>query len=155
MRVLALGAFALVAAGSVFAEPRGFKVDDLVNLDRVADPRLSPDGRQVAFQLRETDYAANKGVQSLWLVPADGSVAPRRLTAKGATSVGPRWAQDSKSIYFLSPRSGSMQVWNLSLAGGETCQVSDYPLDVGTSELSPNGNKLAITFEARNDCDTN
>src|SRR5690606_25840221 len=69
MRVFALGAFALLAAGSAFAEPRGFNVNDLVNLDRVADPRLSPDGRQVAFQLRETDYAANKGLQSLWLVP--------------------------------------------------------------------------------------
>ncbi|MBK7043868.1 MAG: S9 family peptidase [Rhodanobacteraceae bacterium] len=154
MRVLAFSAMALVAAGSAFAEPRGFDVNDLVNLDRVADPRVSPDGRLVAFQLRETDYAANKGLQSLWLVPANASTPPRRLTAKGQTSVGPRWSRDGRAIYFMSPRSGSMQVWKLALDGGEAMQVTDFPLDVGTFQLSPNDTQMAVTFEVFTDCDT-
>ncbi|MGE3972850.1 MAG: prolyl oligopeptidase family serine peptidase, partial [Porticoccaceae bacterium] len=152
MRVLIACLLSLLVAGAAAAEPRGFTIEDLVNLDRVADPQLSPDGSQIAFQLRETDFAANKGVQSLWLVPSDGSRVARRLTAKGTGAVSPRWAADGRSLYFLSARSGSMQLWNLPLAGGEATQVSDYPLDVSAFLLSPNGHQVLLSIEVFADC---
>ncbi len=154
MHLFAASAFALLACGSALAAPRGFTVEDLVNLDRVSDPRLSPDGKQVVFQLRETDYAANKGLMSLWLVPADGLSPPRRLTANSQTSVSPRWSADGRAIYFLSPRSGSQQLWRLPLDGGEAMQVSDYALAVTTFQLSPNASQVALTFDVFMDCDT-
>ena len=49
----------LLVGSEALATPRGFTVEDLVNLDRVSDPRLSPDGGHVAFGLRETDYAGS------------------------------------------------------------------------------------------------
>lgn len=152
MRVLFACLLSLLVASSTMAEPRGFTVEDLVNLDRVADPQLSPDGKWVSFQLRETDFAANKGVQSLWLVPSNASNVARRLTVKGQSSVSPRWSADGRSLYFLSARSGSMQLWNLSLAGGEATQVTDYPLDVGGFLFSADGRKLAVSLEVFNDC---
>lgn len=154
MRIVVSFAFALTCWTAALAAPRGFTVDDLVNLDRVSDPRLSPDGRQVAFGLRETDYAANKGNNSIWLIPTDGASAPRRLTAKAQNSVSARWAPDGRVLYFLSPRSGSTQLWRLSFDGGEAMQVSDYPLDIGTFQLSPDGRQIAMTFEVFLDCDT-
>src|SRR5690606_15390653 len=39
--------------------PHPFNVRDLVMMDRVSDPQLSPDGRYAAFGVRSTDYAAN------------------------------------------------------------------------------------------------
>lgn len=147
---LATGLLALSAG--VSAAPRGFTVDDLVRLDRTADPQLSPDGKWLAFQLRETDYDNNKGLQSLWLVPSDGSAPARRLTAKGQTSVTPRWSNDGKSLYFLSTRSGSQQVWKLPLNGGEAQQVTAYDLDVSTFLLSPDNQQLALSFEHFLDC---
>ncbi len=152
MRFVLASAFSLLVASSAMAQQRGFTVNDLVNLDRVTDPQLSPDGRWVAFMLRETDFEANKGVQGLWLVPSDGSAAPRRLTAKGQTSVSGRWSNDGKSVYFQSTRSGSMQVWNLPLNGGEATQITQYPLDVGSYLLSPNGKQIAVSMEVFNDC---
>ncbi len=154
MRILAALALALFVCGSTLATTRGFTVEDLVNLDRVSDPRLSPDGKLVAFQLRETDYAANKGLMSLWLVPADGSSPPRRLTENGQPSISPRWSADGRSIYFLSPRSGSQQLWRLPLEGGEAMQVSNYPLPVSTFQLAPDATQVALTFEVFIDCDT-
>ena len=42
--------------------PHPFNVRDLVMMDRVSDPQLSPDGRYAAFTVRRTDYAANRVV---------------------------------------------------------------------------------------------
>jgi dipeptidyl aminopeptidase/acylaminoacyl peptidase len=143
----------VLIAPALQAGTRAFDVEDLVRLDRVGDPQVSPDGRRVVYTLRETDMDGNRGVVSLWLVPADGSQAPRRMTGPGTSAAAPRWAPDGQSIYFLSARSGSMQLWNLPLAGGEALQVSDYPLGIGAYVLSPRGDRVALSFEVFLDCE--
>ena len=144
--LLAALTFALPAAA------RPFEVRDLVMLDRVSDPRVSPDGKNVVFQVRETDFDANKGVNGLWLRALDGTAAPKRLTTKGHNSLGPRWSPDGKGVYFLSSRSGSSQVWRLELAGGEARQVTDYPLDVGAFAVAPAAPQLLVALDVFPDC---
>ena len=61
------------------AAPHPFDVNDLVNMERVSDPQLAPDGKSVLLQLRQTDYAANKGRSSIWSVGIEGG-EPTRLT---------------------------------------------------------------------------
>lgn len=58
----------MVLSGSLMAAPRGFAMRDLVMLDRVSDPQVSPDGRCVAFTLRETDRDNAKGVSGICLL---------------------------------------------------------------------------------------
>ena len=130
-----------------------FTADDLVRLRRVSDPQVSPDGRWVAFTLRETDIDANRGRTDLWLLEL-GAPNPlvRRLTQNAAGDTNPRWSPDSRSLYFLSTRSGSSQVWRMPLEGGEAQQVTDYPLEVGTLKVSPRGDRLALTLEVFPDC---
>lgn len=147
---------ACASSGAVAAAATGapFKIDDLVRLKRLSDPQLSPDGRYVVYVLRETDMDANKGRTDLWLLDLkakDGQ--PRRLTENPANDSSPRWAPDSRTIYFLSTRSGSSQVWRLSLDGGESAQVTSYPLDVGSLKVSPSGDHLAISMEILPNCD--
>ena len=48
--------------------PHPFSVRDLVMMDRVSDPQLSPDGRYAAFGVRSTDYAANRGVNAVYVL---------------------------------------------------------------------------------------
>ena len=145
-------ALAASAASAAAAEPRGLDVRDLVMMDRVSDPRVSPDGSAVAFQLRETDLDANKGVNSIWVRSLAANEAPRRLTTKGVSSTTPRWSANGTSLYFLSARGGSNQVWRIDLSGGDARQVTDYPLDVGSYAVSPNGRQLAVTFEVLAEC---
>jgi len=144
--------------GAVRAADTGnapFTVEDLVLLKRITDPQLSPDGRQVAFVQRETDLDANRGRTSLWLLDlTPGTAQPRRLTDVKANDSSPRWSPDSRTLYFLSARSGSSQVWRLALSGGEAQRVTDYPLDVGALKLSPRGDLLALTMEVFPDCAT-
>jgi dipeptidyl aminopeptidase/acylaminoacyl peptidase len=129
-------------------------VEDLVRLKRVSDPQLSPDGRYVAFVLRETDIDANKGRTDIWLLDLHAKNAqPRRLTQNPANDSSPRWAPDGRSLYFLSTRSGRSQVWRLSFEGGESLQVTDYPLDVGSLKVSPSGNRIALSMQVFPDCE--
>ena len=116
-----LASFACAAARPDAATgSKAFTVDDLVRLRRLTDPQASPDGHYVAFVLRETDMDANRGHTDIWLLDlAQKHLAPRRLTTSPANDTSPRWAPDSRTIYFLSGRSGHSQVWRLSLAGGE------------------------------------
>ena len=126
--------------------PRGFSVDDMLAMDRISDPQVSPDGQWVAFNVRVTDLAANRGRTDVWLVKLDGS-APRRLTFHEAADFNARWMPDSKSIVFLSTRSGSSQVWQLRIDGGEPRELSKFPLDVGNLSVFPDGKRLLFTME--------
>jgi len=142
-----------LATAAVQAEPRGLSPRDLVTLDRVSAPTLSPDARQLAYVLRQVDYEANKGITGIWLTDLDGNT-PRRLTPADSTANTPQWSADGKHLYYLSTRSGSMQVWRQPVAGGDAQQVTDYALDVGSYKLSPQGDAIAFSLEVFADCDT-
>jgi dipeptidyl aminopeptidase/acylaminoacyl peptidase len=145
--VAVTAAFTLPAA----AATHGFTAQDLNALPRISEPRLSPDGKQVVFTLRETDFAADRGRSDLWLVDAAGG-SPRRLTSSEENDTAPDWSPDGAGIYFLSARSGSTQVWYLPAAGGEALQVTSLPVDVAGFRVSPAGDRLALALEVFPDC---
>lgn len=130
-----------------------FTIRDLVRVRRLSDPAVSPDGRHVVFVVRETDLEANRGRTHLWILDLAGEDSrPRRLTLRDTDDTSPRWAPDSRTIYFLSTRSGSSQVWRLRLDGGEASEVTSYPLDVDTLKVSPTGERIAVTMAVFPDC---
>lgn len=133
---------ALAAAG----DSHPFSVHDLLAMDRISDPQVSPDGTRVVFALSTTDLDANKRRSDLWIVGVDGS-GLRRLTTHESGDSDPRWSPDGQSVFFLSSRSGSSQVWRIPVDGGEAEAVTRQPLDVGAFLVSPDGKKLVITME--------
>ena len=142
---------AMAQTGAAALQP--FTPDDLVRMKRITDPRVSPDGKHVVFVMRETDIEANRGRTDLWLLElADPTLIARRITQNSANDSSPRWSPDGRAIYFISSRSGSAQVWRISLEGGEAQQVTDYPVDVGTLKVAPSGERLALTLEVLPDC---
>jgi dipeptidyl aminopeptidase/acylaminoacyl peptidase len=155
MRMLPMlvAAFALAAGTAVAAGKSPFTADDLVRLERISDPQASADGRYVVFTVRETDMEANKGRTDLWLLDLDAeNPVPRRLTQHEANDSNPRWSSDGASIFFLSTRSGSSQVWRLALAGGEAMQVTRFPVDVNELKVAPKGSRLLLSMEVFADC---
>src|SRR6187455_77840 len=102
-------AFSLFVCAVATAQTHPFSVHDMLAMDRISDPQVSPDGKTVVFVSRVTDLAANRGLNDLWLVGTDGA-GLRRLTSHSATDVNPRWSPDGTTIYFLSTRSGSSQI---------------------------------------------
>jgi dipeptidyl aminopeptidase/acylaminoacyl peptidase len=145
---------ALAFALPVSALARPFTAEDLVRLDRVSDPQLSPDGKTVAFSVRHADVEANRATNAIWRVPSNGSSAPERLSGVTANDHSPRWSADGSALFFLSSRSGSSQVWAMPLGGGEARQVTALPLDVGSFALSPRGDRVLVSVDVFLDCDT-
>lgn len=130
-----------------------FSVHDMLAMDRISSEKVSPDGQTIVFTVRTTDLDANRGRTNLWLVNIDGSNL-RQLTTHPAGDFSPAWAPDGKTIYFLSTRDGSSQIWRIAADGGEAEQVTFLPLDVGNFILSPDGTMFALTMEVFPDCET-
>ena len=149
--VLVAPSFASEAAPTT--TPRGFTAKDLVMLDRVSAPQFSPDGDRILYALRQTDWNADRGIGSLWVADASSGHGTRLTAADQPASSG-SWSPDGAFVYFLSTKSGSMQVWRVAADGGEATQVTDFALDVGSYRLSPKGDALAVSFEVFPDCDT-
>ncbi|MEO8803186.1 MAG: S9 family peptidase [Rudaea sp.] len=149
-----IAALALAFSVPAAAAPHPFDVHDLVMMKRVGDVQLSPDGKHVAYQLRETDYAANKGVTGIWLLDLDAkNAAPTRLTDKSISASAPRWSIDGKSIYYLANNDDIAQVWNLPIAAKSApTQITRLPLDVNAFKLSPNGKQMLVSVDVFNDC---
>jgi len=144
---------AIVAVTAVQAgEPRGFTPDDLVRLRRVLAPVLSPDGHRVAFTVRETDLAENRGHTDIYVLDLAAPHALSRMTRSAQSSRDPQWAPNGGALYFLSTRSGLSQVWRLNFSGGEAVQVTDLPVDVDSYEIAPGGDRLAVTMAVFRDC---
>jgi dipeptidyl aminopeptidase/acylaminoacyl peptidase len=151
LRLLVLGA--AIVAGGAYAAPRGFTVEDMVNMERIGSPVLSPDATRVVYTVRSTDMSKNRGHTDLWMLDLRApKAAPQRLTQADASSSDPEWSPSGDAIYFLSGRSGSSQVWRLPLTGGEAAKVTDLPIDVDNFRLSPQGDRLAFSLAVFRDC---
>jgi dipeptidyl aminopeptidase/acylaminoacyl peptidase len=148
---LPLSLLAALTLAAAPAQPHAYNIQDQVTLRRLSSPRVSPDGQRITFVLRTTDLEANRGLTDLWLVNADGS-GTRQLTSHPSGDNSPEWAPDGRSLFFLSSRGGSNQVWRLPIDGGEPLQVTKLPLDVNAFVLSPDGSRLAVALEVFPDC---
>ncbi|SHG77279.1 S9 family peptidase [Massilia sp. CF038] len=151
-RLFLLAAGAL-AVNTAFAAPRGFTADDLVRLERVGSPALSPDAARVVYTVRSTNMEKNRGNTQLWMLDLrNAKSSPLRLTNSDASSSDPEWSRSGDAIYFLSARSGSSQVWRLPVNGGEAVPVTDLPVDVDNFRLSPTGDRIALSLAVFRDC---
>jgi dipeptidyl aminopeptidase/acylaminoacyl peptidase len=149
--LLLLLACAQVWAADKNADTHPFNVHDLVMLNRVSDPHLSPDASTVVFSMRRTDYAGNKGIHAIYTLNLGQSGAAPVMLADQASD--PHWSRDGRTVYFLSSRSGSRQLWSVPATGGTAVQVTRYPLDIGTYKLSPDGMHVALTMDVFPGCD--
>ena len=142
------------ALPSIAQAARGFTVQDMAYLDRHSSPTLSPDGRKLVFAKRVVDKATNKASSSLWIEDlfARDAAPPVRFTPDGWNVNSPAFSADGKTVYFLSAKSGSMQLYALPTAGGTPKQVTDFVLDVDGYKLSPDGAQVALALATFADC---
>jgi dipeptidyl aminopeptidase/acylaminoacyl peptidase len=143
----------LLLGRPVSAQKQPFTAEDLVALDRIVEHVAAPDGTRVAFVVSSVDLDGNRRRTDLWAVNIDGS-GLRRLTDDEASDTGPVWSKDGRSLFFLSTRSGSAQVWAMAVDAGTFRQVTQLPLPVGAFALSPDDGRLAVAMEVFVDCDT-
>lgn len=117
-------------------------------MKRVGPPSVSPDGKWVVYALNEPSYERDGAAVDLWIVPADGSAAPRRLTNSKAPESSPAWAPDSRRIAFSTKREGDEegQIYVIDLGGGEARRVTTVATGAANPKWRPDG--TAILFES-------
>ena len=128
------------------AAAKGLTIDDMIAIRRVGNPAVSPDGKQVAFNVRDNDLEANRPRFDIWLAQTDGS-GVKQLTTHPDNDLEQEWSPDGSWIYFLSPRSGSSQVWRIRPGGGEAEAVTQLPTDVAGFRVFPDGKHLVVALE--------
>jgi Tol biopolymer transport system component len=102
-------------------------LEDLWKVKRLGKPSISPDGAWVAVDVTTFRMDDNSSNSQIWLCSTDGKTQ-KQLTNNKASSSGPLWSPDGKSIAFTSKRGDSTQIYVISPDGGEARQVSKLPM---------------------------
>jgi len=125
------------------------KVTDMLKIRQVGAITLSPDGSKAVFSVTaiEPDSDARweyKYVNQLYLVPVDGSAAPRLLSSK-ENATQPTWSPDGKQLAFTKAVEGKPQVFLLSFDGGEPQQLTHSRYGAASPKWSPDGHQILFS----------
>lgn len=155
--------------GPASIESRRLAAEDLVRLRDIgwsgsSDRPLSvsPDGRHVAFQLRQANIAGNDyclamivldlddarrwqrvdtgGEPILNILPVTGGVA--RLPNGVPQPSVPQWFPDGRSIAYLRRDNGVTQIWRASRTAAQPIPLTHSGIDIEAFALSPDGSSI-------------
>ncbi len=119
-------------------------IEQSLNLKSAGGPRISPDGRYVAYQVQKTNWEDNAFETELWIaITATGETY--RLTNAKKSSSNPQWSPDSRRLAFISDRDGKRQIYLIAPNGGESIQLTSVETGVSNHSWSPDGRRIAFT----------
>lgn len=129
---------------SIFRMPAGGgRAERLTNYFSV-EPRYSPDGSAIAcFFIAPDDQYLSLGV-----ISAEGGAPVKkfRVPLTSATSRGPLWTPDGKSINYLVLEGEKTDLWAQPLDGGDPVRLTDFDRPwIQRRAYSRDGNRIAIT----------
>jgi dipeptidyl aminopeptidase/acylaminoacyl peptidase len=141
----------LLSSAALFAQKPPFDAHALLDLARIGDPQVSPDGRLVAYTVQTIDVPNNKKTTHIWVTPLSGA-AGKQITQVGQDNERPRWSPDSRRIAFISDRGGSSQVWLMDADGANARQITNVSTEAGGELFAPDGKSLVFASDVFPDC---
>jgi len=142
--VFTLSSFAATATAQ---ESRRFTVEDLLKVRRVGDPRVSPDGKHIAFTIGAVNWDANKVVTQIYVMTVDGG-SMNQLTNGASSASAPRWSPDGKKIAYTT----GGQIWVMEGDGDHKDRVTNISTNAAAPVWSPDGKWIAFTSDVYPDC---
>lgn len=146
LTILALSLAAIATATA--QESRRFTIEDMMKVRRVADPRVSPNGKRVAFTIGDVNFDGNRVINQIYVMPLGGGAEIKRLTSGDKSASAPRWSPDGKKIAYVT---GS-QIWVMDDDGDDKHQVTKISTGAGGPVWSPDGKWIAFISEVYPDC---
>src|SRR5438105_7469957 len=84
---------------------RLIRIEDLYAIRFLNRPRISPDGRRVAFVVTTIDEDKHEYRSSIWVAPTEGGAATRFMGGT-ANAHSPCWSPDGRWLAFVTDREG-------------------------------------------------
>ena len=135
----------------LFAQAQGesqpVTIDDLMSLQSLSSPQISPDGEWVAYVVRSRDMEEDKSNTQVFMVATSGG-EPIPMTDKETSASDPQWSPDGNFLSFTASKGkdAKTQIWTLNRLGGEAVQLTDVIQGVGDYAWSPDGTRLLLTL---------
>jgi dipeptidyl aminopeptidase/acylaminoacyl peptidase len=114
-------------------------VGHYLDIERVSDPQISPDGQQIVYTRAYVDKLKDRFESAVWIMDADGS--KNRFLVDGSA---PRWSPDGTRIAYLAegePGGSQLHVRWMD-AEGAVSQVTHEPENPSNHQWSPDGRHL-------------
>ncbi|HEY1909328.1 MAG TPA: S9 family peptidase [Vicinamibacterales bacterium] len=142
LAIIGTAVFTLTVDGQA-QSPRPMGIVDLLNVPRVSDPRVSPDGHSVVFTRGDSDWKSGRRVSHVWRAAVDDGLTVQ-LTSGTDGETDPRWSPDGKTIAFVTKRNDNefAQIYLLPTDGGEAHQLSSHASGVSELSWAPDGSAL-------------
>ena len=125
-----------VTASAQAPRGRALTIEDYYRIKTVGDAQISEDGKWVAFTVTARIEDDNSNAIDTFVVPADGSAQPRRITHDGRSVAAPRWTEDGLLQYSLNARVNSAV-----FVGGDAprprTENASFTIDVNASNPTP------------------
>jgi len=118
---------------------------DLFNLQYASEPRISPDGTQVAYVRAINDIMLDDTRGNIWIAATDGSEHRPLLSGKSSYS-SPRWSPDGGRLAYIADAGGKPQLHVRWMETGETALVTNLVESPSAIAWSPDGKQLAFTM---------
>ncbi len=125
--------------------PEAFGIDDAIDLTRVSDPQLSPDGLRILFTRTELEWEENERPSRLWMANSDGSDARPYTSEEGDGNA--QWSPDGRWVSFLRTvegADGGRQIFLIRTDGGEARQLTEHPTPIQSYSWTPDGEGLVF-----------
>jgi dipeptidyl aminopeptidase/acylaminoacyl peptidase len=141
-----LAAPALLSAPARGQEPAvpGPSFHDVISLQSVGSPQVSPDGKAVAYTVTSTEWKDNRYDTEIWLWREGGTRVQLTRSGKGS-STNPRWSPDGRWIAFLADRGDKRQIFLIAADGGEAWPLTAVEEGAEDFAWAPDGQRIAFT----------
>ena len=141
--------FAILCLATAAFSQSNFSINELIAVNRVGDPQLSPDGRTVAFTIGTVDKSANRTLTQIYTIPIEGGT-PKQITNGTSSSSSPRWSPDGKHIAYVT----GGQIWVMEPDGDDRKQITKISTGASGPVWSPDGKWIAFGSEVYPECTT-
>ncbi len=104
--------------------------------------RFSPDGKQLAFDVREPVKGATTNTHIWVLRVSTGELRQRTSSTKSETN--PQWSPDGRYLAFLSNRDDNRQIFLMRADGGEAERITQAKHSIQSFQWSLDGKQIAF-----------
>ena len=152
--MIAKGLFAALTLAA--STPSPLSIRQVVELTDLSSVAVSPDGRMVAYRAERASIERNDYDLDWFVVPSDGSEAPRRLAGAGQGdwpdgtlfAQPPIWSPDGRWLYYRALVDGQVQVWRASRSASVVEQISRDPGNITGLALTGDGRVIVYAAGA-------